>query len=171
MKAYIVPAMAAAGIAALAIPVATSAQSSAWGYYEPDDEPMQAGVQSSDGGQLILKCDDTGKGEVFAVVVSPNRLRPSTNRPQVRSLWIRFDDGPRKEERWRYYEQSVTALNTSRDQTLVDFLNGMADANMVEIRLEPADGPPFELNFQVTGARDAIARVFESCEDENFVEG
>ena len=171
MKAYVVPALAVAGIAALAAPSQSSAQSSAWAYFEPDGAPLQAGVQSADGGQLILKCDETGEGEVFAVVVSPSRLRPSTNRPQVRSLWIRFDDGPRKEERWRYYEQSVTALNTSRDQTLVDFLNGMADANMVEIRLEPADGPPFEVNFQINGARDAIARVFESCEDENFVEG
>jgi len=174
MKAFVLPALGlavAGGIGLAALPVQTAqAQSSAWGYFVPESGPIQAGVQSPEGGQLILKCDEPGKGEVFAVIVSPEQLRPASNRPQVRPLWLKFDDGSRDEDGWRHYENSVTALNTRRDRTLVQFLRDLADASTLEVRLEPSDGNPVLLNFQVAGAREAIARVFESCEDENFIE-
>jgi hypothetical protein len=160
-----------AGCALLACASVTQAQgTSAWAYFESDDAPLQAGLVSPDGGQLILKCDAPGSRSVFAVIVSPQTLRPSTDRPQVRSLWLRWDGGNREELRWRYYDQSLMALNTSRDRNLPQFLADMADADQLEVRFDPADGQPFSINFTVTGARDAVARVFESCEDDNPLE-
>jgi len=146
-----------------------AAADSAWAYFEPEGGLMQAGVQSANGGQLILKCDEAGEDKVFAVIFSPSRLRPPSDTPQVRSVWLRYDDGPREEVRWRYYDQTVLALNTRRDNNLAQFLNDLVAANNVEIRLDPTDGAPVELNFPVAGARDAIARVFESCGDTNIV--
>lgn len=145
------------------------AQETAWAYFEPENGPMQAGVQSPNGGQLILKCDERGEDKVFAVIFSPSRLRPPSNQPQVRSLWLRYDEGPREEVRWRYYDQTVLALNTRRDNNLGQFLADLVDATTLEIRLDPTDGAPVELNFPVAGAREAIARVFESCGDTNIV--
>ncbi len=168
MKALLLPAIALAAIGGGAF-AQDAAPESAWAYYEPEDQPMQAGVQSANGGQLILKCDERGQGKVFAVIFSPSRLRPPSNQPQVRSLWLRYDDGPREEVRWRYYDQTVLALNTRRDNNLEQFLNDLVDAATLEIRLDPTDGAPVELNFPVAGAREAIERVFESCEDTNIV--
>lgn len=160
--------MIAAGTMLLAMGSAGQAQdTSAWAYFESDDAPLQAGVVSPDGGQLILKCDEPGSRSVFAVIVAPQALRPSTDRPQVRSLWLRWDGGNREELRWRYYDTSVMALNTSRDRNLPPFLTDLADADQLEVRFDPADGQPFSINFTVSGARDAIGRVFESCEDDN----
>lgn len=160
-----------AGAALLACASVTQAQgTSAWGYFEEEGAPLQAGVVSPDGGQLILKCDEPGDGSVFAVIVAPQRLRPSTNRPQVRALWLQFDGGNREEVRWRYYEQSVMALNTRRDRNLEPFLREMVDADTLNVRFDPADGQPFAINFTVTGARDAIDRVFESCEDDSVLD-
>lgn len=160
-----------AGTAMLACASVSQAQgTSAWGYFETEGAPLQAGLVSPDGGQLILKCDEPGDGSVFAVIVAPQRLRPSTTRPQVRSLWLQFDDGNREEVRWRYYEQSVMALNTRRDRNLEPFLREMVEADTLNVRFDPADGSPFGINFTVTGARDAIDRVFESCEDESVLD-
>jgi hypothetical protein len=154
----------------LAMASGAQAQESSWAYFEPEGAPMQAGLQSANGGQLILKCDETGEDKVFAVIFSPSRLRPPSNQPQVRALWLRYDDGPREEVRWRYYDQTVLALNTRRDSNLGPFLNDLVDATNLEIRLDATDGAPVELNFAVAGAREAIARVFESCRDTNVVE-
>lgn len=160
-----------AGAALLACASVTQAQgTSAWGYFEAEGAPLQAGLVSPDGGQLILKCDEPGEGSVFAVIVAPQRLRPSTNRPQVRALWLQFDGGNREEVRWRYYEQSVMALNTSRDRNLEPFLRELVDADTLNVRFDPADGQPFSINFTVSGARDAIDRVFASCGDESVLD-
>lgn len=169
MNRYTIAGAVLASIAAVSA-AAQDAPASQWGYYEPEGAPMQAGVASPEGGQLILKCDERGEDTVFAVIVSPSRLRPPSDRPQVRSIFLRFDGGSREEFRWRYYDTSVTAINANRDSTLQPFLNSMADANTLEVRLDPTDGAPVELNFPVTGARDAFRRIFESCGDTNFVE-
>lgn len=146
---------------------AAQAQTSQWAYFEGEDGLMQAGIQASGGEQLILKCDEKGDGEVFAVIYTPSRLKPPSSRPQPRDIRLRFDDNAPIQESWRYYEQTALALNTRRDRQLPDFLRPMADANTLEVLLYPVDGSPIEVNFTVTGAREAAARVFESCEDGN----
>ena len=126
---------------------------------------MQAGVQNAQGAQLIFKCDEAGANTVYAAIFSPTRLRPPGPRPQVRPLKLRFDDGPRDTFTWRYYDQTVVALNTRRDSTLPPFVADLVNATLLEVELQPVDGSPFQLEFNVTGSREAIDRVFASCGD------
>ena len=150
--------------------MAQAQNTSTWAYFEPDDAPLQAGVVSPEGAQLILKCDEPGRRSVYAVIVSPTPLRGSTTRPEVRSIWLTFDAGNRREFRWNYYESSVVAMNSRRDRNLAPFLHNLVEAEALEVRFDPEDAQPFNVDFAVTGARDAIDRVFESCEDESVLD-
>jgi hypothetical protein len=154
--------------ALVAAPAAAQDQDSAWQYYEPEGGTLQAGVVNSRGAQLILKCDKPGKGEVFAVVVTPEKLVPPTNtRFVTRALELRFDSDPPIEDRWRYYENSVVAIDQKPTIALTRFLRELADSTKVHIRMNPERARYVEAEFDVGGARDAIARVYTSCQDQS----
>lgn len=156
--------------ALVAAPAVAQDQASAWQYFEPDGGTVQAGVVNAQGAQLILKCDKPGKGQVFAVVVTPEKLVPPTNQPFVtRALEMRFDTGATVEDRWRYYEQSVVAIDQKPTIALTRFLSGLANASKFHIRMNPERARYVEAEFEVTGARDAIGRVYASCEDQSPV--
>jgi hypothetical protein len=155
----------AACLAMAALASAAYAQPSAWAYFEGEGGLMQAGVQNEDGAQLIFKCDEAGANTVYAAIFSPTRLRPPGDRPQVRPLYVRFDGGTREDVTWRYYDQTVVALNTRRDSTLPPFLADLADATRLEVELQPVDGSPIQYEFYVAGAREAVNRIYESCRD------
>src|SRR5690606_15632833 len=158
--------------ALVAVPAAAQDQASAWQYYEPEGGTLQAGVVNARGAQLILKCDKPGKGEVFAVVVTPEKQVPPSNQPFVtRALELRFDAGAPVEDRWRYYENSVVAIDQKPTIALTRFLNGLADAAKVRVRTNPERARYVEAEFDVSGARDAITRVYESCRDTNPLGG
>src|SRR6188768_1281897 len=79
-------------VALVAAPAAAQDQASRWQYFEPSGGMLQAGVVNAKGAQLILKCDKAGKGQVYAVVVTPDKLVPPSNQPFVtRALELRFD--------------------------------------------------------------------------------
>jgi hypothetical protein len=156
--------------AMVAAPAAAQDQPSAWQYFEPDGGPLQAGVVNAQGAQLILKCDKPGKGQVFAVVVTPEKQVPPSNQPFItRALEVRFDSGAPVEDRWRYYENSVVAIDQKPTIALTRFLNGLADAAKVRIRTNPERARYVEAEFDVAGARDAIGRVYASCQDQSPV--
>lgn len=163
MQKHLIAASAAIVLAA----GAAHAQSSQWAYFEGEGGLLQAGVQGAGGEQLILKCDETGDGEVFAVIFTPTRLKPPSSRPQTRDVRLRYDGGSPQEDSWRYYEQTAMALNSRRERRLPEFLRPLADADALEVLLYPVDGNVIEVNFTVTGAREAINRVFESCQDSD----
>ena len=153
-----------------AVPAAAQDQASAWQYFEPDGGTIQAGVVNAQGAQLILKCDKPGKGQVFAVIVTPEKQVPPSNQPFItRALELRFDAGAAIEDRWRYYENSVVAIDQKPTIALTRFLNGLADAAKFRIRTNPERARYVEAEFDVTGARDAIARVYASCQDQSPV--
>ena len=157
-------------IALTAAPVAAQDQASPWQYYEPAGGTMQAGVVNANGAQLILKCDKPGKGQVFAVVVTPEKQVPPSNQPFItRALELRFDDGAAIEDRWRYYENSVVAIDQKPTIALTRFLNGLADAAKLRVRTNPERARYVEAEFDVSGARDAIGRVYASCQDQSPV--
>jgi hypothetical protein len=163
-KFIAVTALAMIGTAASA---QDAAPQSVWAYFEGENGLLQAGVQTAEGQQLILKCEQRGDGTVAAVIYSPDRLKAPGVRPQPRPIRMRFDGGSSEIVTWPYFEQTAMALNTRREQQLPPFLVDLADANVLEVMLDPVDGGPIEINFQVAGARDAIARVYESCADGN----
>ena len=56
-------------------------------------------------------------------------------------------------------------MNTRRDTTLPPFLADLVTATHLEVELQPVDGSPFQLEFDVAGAREAVERIFTSCGD------
>jgi hypothetical protein len=87
-------------LALAAVPAAAQNQASPWQYFEPAGGTMQAGVVNAQGAQLIIKCDKPGKGQVFAVVVTPEKLvpplQPAVRHPRARAALRhpRADRGP-----------------------------------------------------------------------------
>ena len=157
-------------VALAAVPAAAQNQASPWQYYEPAGGTLQAGVVNAQGAQLIIKCDKPGKGQVFAVVVTPEKQIPPTNQPFVtRALELRFDANAPIEDRWRYYENSVVAIDQKPTIALSRFLNELADSAKVLVRTNPERARYVEAEFNVTGAREAIGRVFTSCQDQSPV--
>lgn len=154
-------------LGALAVSAPASAQESAWGYFEDEAGVLQAGVQTADGRQLILKCNAPGERSVFAVLYTPAALGAPSTRASVRDIHMQYDNGPTVTRRWRYYQFTVEAVNTRRDQELPPFLQRLADTQNLKVRLEPVDGSPQSIEFNVAGAREAIGRVFESCGDSS----
>ena len=157
-------------VALAAVPATAQEQASPGQYYEPDGGTVQAGVVNPQGAQLIIKCDKPGKGQVFAVIVTPEKQVPPSNQPFItRALELRFDAGAAIEDRWRYYENSVVAIDQKPTIALTRFLNGLADAAKFRIRTNPERARYVEAEFDVTGARDAIGRVYASCQDQSPV--
>lgn len=155
------------GIALAAVSVAAAGQSENWRYFEQEGQPLQAGVVAQDGAQLILKCDKPGKGSVYAVVVTPDRLVPPSRDPYVLPTEVRFDENAPLEDRWRFYDQSAVAIDMRGQNALTRFMGGLPSASKVRIRMYVERGRTVEVNFDVAGAPDAIARVYESCKDES----
>jgi hypothetical protein len=87
----------------------------------------------------------------------------------MRSAELRFDDKAPFEDRWRFYEKYVVAINKDGERSLTRLLSGMGDAQKLELRLYPERGKSkvVTLNFNVAGAKEAIAQVYESCKDTN----
>jgi hypothetical protein len=161
-------------VALAAVPAAAQEQAQApaspWQYFEPEGGTIQAGVVNAQGAQLIIKCDKPGKGQVYAVVVTPEKLVPPSNQPFVtRALELRFDAGATLEDRWRYYENSVVAIDQKPTIALSRFLNELVAASIFHIRMNPERARYVEAEFDVSGARDAVGRVYASCQDQSPV--
>jgi len=156
------------GLAALAAGAAAQEQTTAWQYFEPEGGVLQAGVVAADGSQLILKCDKPGKRSVYMVVVTKDKLVPPTSSAafQMRPAEFRFDEGAPTEDRWRFYDQSAVAIDQGTMKAMSRFLPGLRNATKVRIRLNPERGRYTEANFSVAGAKDAIDRVYASCQDD-----
>jgi len=156
------------GLSVAAVAASASAQDGAskWAYFEPEGQPMQAGVQNAQGAQLILKCDKPGKKSVYAVVVTPDRLVPPARDPFVLPTEVRFDENAPQEDRWRFYDNSAVAIDMRGQQALKRFMSGLPSAEKLRLRMYVERGRTIEVNFEVGGAQDAIARVYESCGDD-----
>ena len=159
----------AIGMALAAVSGAALGQDSAWGFYEPGDGTMQAGVQGSNGTQLILKCDAPGKRKVYAVVVAPTQLAPAKGASQFenRPVTLVFDSGAPVKDTWRFNDKFAMAMNDVNLRTMSRFAEKLGAASKMEVTLEPFRQSPVHTSFEVTGAADAMARVYESCKDEN----
>jgi len=155
---------ALAALAVVLVADSANAQDSAWAYFESDGL-MQAGTVTAAGDQLIIKCDERGDGKVAAVFFSTRPLKQPGARPIPRDIRLRFDNGAPRTVVWPYYEQTAIAMNTRRERQLPEFLGWLADANALQAQFDPVDGGPITLEFAVSGAREAVARVYEACGD------
>ena len=156
------------GIGAAAIAAGASAQDAAskWAYFEPEGQPMQAGVVNAEGAQLILKCDKPGKKSVYVVMVNPAPLVPASRDPFILPTEVRFDDNAPNEDRWRFIGNSAMAMNARGQLALDRLMDGLPTASKLRLRMYLERGRTIEVSFDVAGAQDAINRVYESCKDD-----
>ena len=155
-----------AGLAALAAGASAQNAASKWMYFEPEGQPIQAGVVNGDGAQLILKCDKPGKKSVYAVMVNPAPLVPTARDPFLLPTEVRFDENAPQEDRWRFVGNSAMAMDARGNLALTRFMDGLPAASKLRLRMYVERGRSIEVNFDVAGAQEAIRRVYESCKDD-----
>ena len=155
-----------AAVAAV-LPAGAIAQDGNWGYYEPGDGTMQAGIAGEGGSQLILKCDKPGKRRVYAVIVSPTAVAAAKGSSgfESRDVTLRFDDRPPVEDQWRFNDTFAMAMDDTNLRAMTRFGEKLADAQKLEAILKPYQKAQVQLSFDVTGARAAMERVYEACKD------
>jgi len=164
----------AIGVAALSA-VAASAQEQAppaeaaaspWQFFKEDGGRTGASVRSADGSQLVLKCDKPGRREVHAIILSSTeRLAVPNSRAVSRPITFQFDGGSPKTESWGFYTQHALAQGKTSDRALARFVTGLRGSSAVKLRLDTGIGSDVVLDFDVTGAREAVTRVYADCND------
>lgn len=144
---------------------ASQAAQSAWQNFEQGD--MKGAVlEAPDGSQLVIKCDKPGRREVYALIFSPEKkLAVPNSRPISRPIRFTFDGKSPSTENWRFYEQYATALGKTNDRALPRFIIDLRKASTLRMILSTGIGPDVEMEFDVTGAREAIEHVYEVCRD------
>lgn len=159
--------LAAAVLAAMG--TAAPAQTPTWQYYEEPGTPLQAFVVSSDGLQLILKCDKPGKGKVMAFLVTKSPIAPplTDGRYESREVRVRVDQQAPYDDNWRFNDRFAMAVNQHSQRSLSRLLEKMADGQAVEVMLKPFKQAPIQTTFAIAGTREAAAKVYEACKDQN----
>jgi len=160
-------------IALSAIPVAAFAEDPQWGYYQDDEITkglLQATVVAKDGEQLTFKCEKKGKGQVVAVLFSTRAFAPPRNNYSMRTVIVQVDDGRAMDERWRYFGQTVTAVDMKNERSLTGLIGEMEKGNELHLRVNPENASQYEITFPVAGTREALTRVYESCGDKYPIE-
>ena len=150
-------------LAAVAVPAAVLAQS-AWGSFQ-DGAGSGIGLQGSDGSQLLIKCDKPGKGSVYAMIVAPKRMVPPSAKPVMRPVKFHADSGPVRDDRWRFFDATASAVDTTTEASLKRLFVDLPDAKTLFVTLDPGQMTPTDLSFEVAGARAAIGTVFDACKD------
>jgi hypothetical protein len=157
------------GVALAALSAGAGAQNSAWGFFGSPGQASGAGVQAADGSQLLIKCDKTGKGQVFAVIAATTNLaRPlPNNQYESFPVTLRMDDGASWGDNWRFNDKFAMAVDKGNTRSLTRLLEQLADAKKVEVKLQPVEHAVYNTTFNVAGAREAIAKVYADCKDTN----
>ena len=157
------------GAALAVLSAAATAQDSAWGFFNGANGSMGAGVQAADGSQLLIKCDKPGKHSVFAVVVSPLNLAPPLPPTKFESdpVTIRIDEAAPWDDNWRFNDKFAIAVDQGNTRTLSRLLQKLQTAKTFDIHMKPVGKGEVHTTFSVTGAKDAIDKVYAGCKDQN----
>jgi hypothetical protein len=140
-------------------------QASAWQLFE-DGGRSGALVKADDGAQIVIKCDKPGRREVHAMILSgEDRLAIPNDRPISRPIRFQFDNKSPSTENWRFYEKYAMASGKTGDRALAHFIVDLRNATKLRAILDTGIASPVEKNFDVTGAKEAIAHVYEACRD------
>lgn len=159
----------ALGVALAALSVAATAEDSAWGFFNGDGGTMGAGVQASDGSQLLIKCDRLGKHQVFAVVATNSNIAAPlpANKYESQPVTVHVDGRSPWNDNWRFNEKFAMAVDQGNDRSLTRLLDELNGGSKVTIELKPIKYAPKTITFDVAGAKDAIAKVYQGCKDDN----
>lgn len=144
---------------------AAEAPASAWQNFE-EGEMKGAVLEAPDGSQLVIKCDQPGRREVYALIFSPEKkLAAPSSRPVSRPIRFEFDGKAPSTQDWRFYEQYATALGKTNDRALPRFIIDLRKATRLRMILDTGIGPDVEMNFDLAGAQEAVTHVYEVCRD------
>ena len=158
------------GATLAAISAGATAQQSAWGYFDAGAGPTSgAGVQAADGSQLMIKCETPGKHEVYVVIAARSNLAAPLpeNRFESRTVTLRMDSAAPWDDNWRFNDKFAMAVDKGNDRSLTRLLAKLDGAKSLQVQLRPFKAAPVLIDFNVTGSHDAIAKVYESCKDDN----
>jgi len=165
MRYSLVAALAVA-ISATAVAQDQPASASGWQTFEEDGGRSGAILEAANGSQIVIKCDKPGKREVHAMIISANdKLAVPNARPISRPIRFQFDSKAPATENWRFYETYAMASGKTGDRALARFVVGLRNASKVRAILSTGIGPDVDLSFDVAGAQEAIAHVYEACRD------
>lgn len=156
------------GAVAAVLSAGATAADSSWGYFQ-DGTSFGAGVQASDGSQLILKCDKPGKHSVLAVVVAQRNLAPPlpASKFQSQPVEVRMDAAAPYKDDWRANANFAMAVDQGNVRSLTRLLEKLDPAGKMELVLRPISSTPTTIDFPVAGAHDAIAKVYDTCKDDS----
>lgn len=163
--------VAALAVAISAVAVAQDqpageASASGWQTFEEDGGRSGALVKADNGSQIVIKCDKPGKREVHAMIMSANdKLAIPNSRPISRPIRFQFDNKSPATENWGFYETYAMASGKTGDRSLARFVVGLRNASKVRAILSTGIGADVNISFDVTGAKEAIAHVYEACND------
>jgi hypothetical protein len=158
------------GVALAALSAGATAQDSVWGFF---DGGMGAGVQATDGSQLLIKCDMPGKRAVYAVVVASQNLAAPLpgNNYDSGPVTIRMDQNAPWNDNWRFNGKYATAVDRGNTRSLTRLLDKLQNAKTFTIQMKPVGKGEVDATFSVAGAKDAVAKVYTSCKDDNPIAG
>lgn len=162
---YAVLALATAAASSAALAQAPAAAT--WEFFEADGGRNGASLKAPDGSQLVLKCDKPGRREVHAIFLAggEDKLAAPSQRPVSRPITFQFDGGAPRTENWSFYERYAMAQGKTADRALARFVAGLRGATKVNLRLDTGISSDVVMNFDVAGARDAVAKVYDLCKD------
>jgi hypothetical protein len=158
------------GVALVFLSAAAVAQQSAWGYFDAGAGPTSgAGVQAKDGSQLLIKCDKAGKHQVYVVIAATSNLAAPLpeNRFESRTVTLRMDGNAPWDDNWRFNDKFAMAVDKGNDRSLTRLLAKLDGAKTLQVQLRPFKAAAVLIDFDVAGSHDAIARVYQSCQDDN----
>lgn len=157
---------------AFALATASSAalaqdQTASWEFFEEDGGRSGATLRADNGAQLVLKCDKPGRREVHAILLAAgsDRLAVPNERPVSRPITFQFDGRAPRTESWGFYEKYAIAQGKTSDRALARFVTALRNASTVRARLDTGISSDVEMNFDVTGAGQAVSQVYEACRD------
>jgi hypothetical protein len=157
------------GVALAALSGTAIAQDSAWGYFGSAGAAAGAGVQASDGSQLLIKCDKPGKHSVIGVIVATTNLAAPLPAQKFESqpVTVRMDVGSPYDENWRFNDKFAMAVDQGNVRSLTRLLEKLSTAKTMDIQLKPLNHSIYSTSFKVAGAKDAISKVYSDCGDTN----
>ena len=71
------------------------------------------------------------------------------------------------DDNWRFNDKFAMAVDKGNDRSLTRLLAKLDGAKSLQVQLRPFKAAPVLIDFNVVGSHDAIAKVYESCKDDN----
>lgn len=111
-----------------------------------------------DVGTLVVKCDG-GDPRLYVEVISDAWLGAK----QVDDISVRMDSGPVRMTKAVYFGRSAVITLKGPKPNAQDIISEIEAASKLAVRMSGYGGGPV-VSFDITGSKDAIAKVREICQ-------